>query len=561
MRPALAPQLGLVLLLGTGPALAGEHQHQQQCGGDCRGFPSERNLRACLENAGLSAVWPGDGAAFAATSALAFSLQPANPACVVKPRSAAEVAAAVKCAGDWGYRVSAAGGRHSFQGAALPAGYLVVDTAGLCREVPTVDAASMTMVVGAGCTNAVLNSGLAKSGVARALAVTGTCPSVGIAGYVLGGGVGGATPWAGLAADQVRSVDLVLANGTAVTASVEENEDLYWASRGGGGGLAIVTSLTLHVPLAPANTTFTHLKVKYTPSAAARVARRYQAFLLRDDVDRRLGGDGTLNSGGLEMRLQFLGNRTELTAVLEAAGLLDDGLTGKSEAREFAHSWELQGWIEVSAGGRAGTGGRLTAYQCTYLRRRCDSPEELAAFLDAAADRGDSINVGVDGSHRKQQMVSSLGGLLTRGLDENSWDKIVQIATGHGRSGCNSDFQLNHVLGGAVADVPPNATAFPFRSATWLFGFGYIDAATSAADAAFCHDVANRYTDVLLAAQQADGRPSFLGLYYNYLGVYALRDFGMRYWAENFKRLQRIKSRVDPYNLFSKPLTVHASAT
>ena len=85
--------------------------------------------------------------------------------------------------------------------------------------------------------------------------------------------------------------------------------------------------------------------------------------------------------------------------------------------------------------------------------------------------------------------------------------------------------------------------------------------ACSAADAAFCHDVANRYTDVLLAAQQADGRPSFLGLYYNYLGVYALRDFGTRYWAENFKRLQRIKSRVDPYNLFSKPLTVHASAT
>lgn len=356
-RPALAPQLGLLLLLlGAGPArlAAEEQQHQQQqCGGDCRGFPSERNLRACLANAGLSAVWPGDGGAFAAASALAFSLQPASPACVVKPRSAAEVAAAVKCAGDWGYRVSAAGGRHSFQGAALPAGYLVVDTAGLCRETPTVDAASMTMVVGAGCTNAVLNAGLAKSGVPGALAVTGTCPSVGIAGYVLGGGVGGATPWAGLAADQVRSVDLVLANGTAVTASAGENEDLFWASRGGGGGLGVVTSLELHVPLAPANATFTHFKIRYTPSAAARVALRYQAFLLREDVDRRLGGDGTLNRGGLEMRLQFLGNRTELTAVLEAAGLLDDGLAGEPEAREFAHSWELQGWIEVSAGGRA----------------------------------------------------------------------------------------------------------------------------------------------------------------------------------------------------------------
>lgn len=75
--------------------------------------------------------------------------------------------------------------------------------------------------------------------------VGGSCPSVGIAGWLQGGGHSPITPVHGMGVDNVRQVEIVLANGTIVTASECSNQELYTAIRGGGGGTwGVVTNIT-----------------------------------------------------------------------------------------------------------------------------------------------------------------------------------------------------------------------------------------------------------------------------------------------------------------------------
>ena len=76
------------------------------------------------------------------------------------------------------------------------------------------------------------------------LATTGgVVGSTGIAGLTLGGGIGWLMPKYGLALDNLRSADLVMADGGVLRASADENADLFWAIRGGGGNFGIATSL------------------------------------------------------------------------------------------------------------------------------------------------------------------------------------------------------------------------------------------------------------------------------------------------------------------------------
>src|SRR4029453_13448695 len=85
------------------------------------------------------------------------------------------------------------------------------------------------------------------------LAVTGgVVGSTGIAGLTLGGGLGWLMPKYGLALDNLRSVDLVMADGSVTRASADENPDLFWAVRGGGGNFGIATSFEFDLhPVGP----------------------------------------------------------------------------------------------------------------------------------------------------------------------------------------------------------------------------------------------------------------------------------------------------------------------
>jgi len=105
----------------------------------------------------------------------------------------------------------------------------------------------------------------------------GFISTTGVAGLTLGGGIGYLTRQYGLTIDNLLSVDIVLADGSFVTASAEENSDLFWAVRGGGGNFGVVTSFEFRLhPVSMVNfgPTFWPLE------QAADVLRAYRRFIL-----------------------------------------------------------------------------------------------------------------------------------------------------------------------------------------------------------------------------------------------------------------------------------------
>ena len=160
-----------------------------------------------------------------------------RPAALVRCRSAADVVAAIELARERGLPVSVRGGGHSYAGLGVGDGALAIDLSAMNDVV--VAAERRTAVVGPGATWAEFD----RAAQAHGLATTGaTVSSVGVAGFALGGGTGYLARKHGLGVDNVLSLEVVTADGRVLRASKDENDDLFWALRGGSGNFGVVTS-------------------------------------------------------------------------------------------------------------------------------------------------------------------------------------------------------------------------------------------------------------------------------------------------------------------------------
>jgi len=170
-----------------------------------------------------------------------------NPAVIVRCAGVADVIAAVKFGRDSGLPVAVRSGGHSFPGFSVADDALLIDLSPM--KGVRVDPVRRTARVQAG----VLLGELDRETQAFGLAVpSGIVTHTGVAGLTLGGGIGWIMRKHGLSVDQLLSVDLVTADGEFVRASADENADLFWGVRGGGGNFGIVTEFEFNcVPLGP----------------------------------------------------------------------------------------------------------------------------------------------------------------------------------------------------------------------------------------------------------------------------------------------------------------------
>jgi FAD/FMN-containing dehydrogenase len=193
------------------------------------------------------------------------------PALIARCRGAADIVDAVKLARRLGLEVSVRGGGHNVAGRAVVDGGLMIDLAGM--KGVHVDAGCRRVRAQGGATWADLDRETQLHG----LAVTGGAVSTtGIAGLTLGGGIGWLIGKYGLALDNLQSVELVTANGQVLPASTEENADLFWAVRGGGGNFGVVTSLEYR--LFPVGPTVTGGLIAYSFDSAREMLRFYRDF-------------------------------------------------------------------------------------------------------------------------------------------------------------------------------------------------------------------------------------------------------------------------------------------
>ena len=160
-----------------------------------------------------------------------------HPALIARCRGVADVCDAVKLARTLKLEISVRGGGHNVAGLAVLDGGLMIDLA-LMKGIHVDPRASVARAQG-GVLWAELNRETQLHGLATTGGVIG---STGISGLTLGGGLGWLMPKYGLALDNLLSAEMVMADGSVTRASADENPDLFWAIRGGGGNFGIVTS-------------------------------------------------------------------------------------------------------------------------------------------------------------------------------------------------------------------------------------------------------------------------------------------------------------------------------
>ena len=203
-----------------------------------------------------------------------------RPALIARPADADGVAKVVGFARDHNLDLAVRGGGHNGAGLGTCDDGVVIDLASLGHV--QVDPQARTVRVGGGATWGDVDSATGEFGLATP---SGIISTTGVGGLTLGGGLGHLTRKCGLAIDNLLEADVVLASGERVRAAADENPDLFWAIRGGGGNFGVVTSFLfrLHeVGTVIAGPTF------WPVEAGAEVLSAYREFL--PNAPRELNG-------------------------------------------------------------------------------------------------------------------------------------------------------------------------------------------------------------------------------------------------------------------------------
>ena len=196
-----------------------------------------------------------------------------RPKLILRAVDVADVMAGVRYGRENGLLTAIRGGGHNGAGLGTCDGGLVIDLSPM--KGVRVDPAARTVRVAAGCVWGDVDHATHAFGMATP---SGFISTTGVAGLTLGGGIGYLTRRYGLTIDNLLSVDMVLADGRFVTASAKENDDVFWAIRGGGGNFGVVTSFEFR--LYPVST------VQFGPTfwpleQAADVLKAYREFIVR----------------------------------------------------------------------------------------------------------------------------------------------------------------------------------------------------------------------------------------------------------------------------------------
>ncbi len=408
-----------------------------------------------------------------------------RPAAIARCSGAADVIEVINYARDNGMEISVRGGGHNVAGKALKDGAITIDLGPMHGVI--VDPVRKRAVAQGGARW----GGFDRETLAHGLATTGgAVPTTGIGGLTLGGGLGFIMRKHGLACDNVMSANVVTADGRHLVANENENADLYWAIRGGGGNFGVVTSFEYQL----------HDVEDITGGIA---------FYARDQLQDLL-----------HMYREFTADAPD---DVEAMAGIIGGPPGSPLEGQSA------GYIAVCHKGSAAEGERVLRPFKEFGPPVIDTigPTNYATIqtLFAAAGARGTRN------YWRSSFVRELGDDLLDTLLEHA-DEIPPPG---------SIFLIEH-LGGAVARVAENETAFSNRGAMYnVSTLGtWIDAAEDEANIAWTRAVGNKIREF-----------STGGAYINYMPDDSSPERVKAAYEANFQRLVAVKRKYDPDNFFN----------
>jgi len=413
-----------------------------------------------------------------------------RPALIARCTGVTDVIAAVRFGREHELLTSVRGGGHAVAGHAVCDGGLVIDLSAMTGT--RVDPLAQTIRLEGGC----LNSHLDRESQSFGLATTGGIVShTGVAGLTLGGGIGHLMRTFGLSIDALRSCDVVTADGEFIVASQEENAELFWGLRGGGGNFGVVTSFEFQLfPLGP---TVLAGMLAWPMDEAPTVLRFLRDFIADAPDDVGLMANLRL-APPLPVVPEALHGRPIVALVATYAGTVEDGEEALAPLRAL-------GTPAVDA---------LTPKPYVAHQK----------MFDPALPHG-----------RHYYWKSHKLGPLT--------DEIIDVVVEHA-SAITSPMSTVPIFsfGGAVARVDEHTTAFPYRDASHDINIVGSWLPDQAGDA----DRHMAWVRGMFAALEPHSR----GVYVNFTSDDAADRVRVAYTDEQWARLTSLKAKYDPTNFF-----------
>jgi len=409
-----------------------------------------------------------------------------SPALIAPVRSADDVREALSYARSTGLTVCVRGGGHSIAGFGGVDGGVIIDVRTMSAIEPVEQSGQFW--VGGGALAGNVSKQLGQQGLAVPLGDSG---GVGIGGLTLGGGIGWLTRKFGLTLDSLVAAEIVTADGTVSVVNSSEQPDLFWALRGGGGNFGVVT------------------RFRFRPHRLGQVLGGEMllpltAKVLGSFLAEAAAAPNELGVIALAMRPP---NRSTDKAVLLLrlvwSGELSDGASVLARLRALATP------ITENI--------RVRSYHDMY---------ELTA--------GDPASI-----------TNATESIFADALDDNAIATVVEAADTPVETGTFSGIELR-VLGGAMADVPAEATAFAHRDRKLLI---------SAVRAGFPLEHYSKHREWVSGVRRLL-HPVETGRYLNFVELPVLADVAGVYPGKTAERLATVKRAVDPTNVFSRNLPI-----
>lgn len=434
----------------TGPVVTRHRRERRRSGIDYDAVP-----------AGLTVVEPGDPGYGRLRSTY---LRGGAPGLVLRPGSAVEAAEALAWAGTQDVPLGIRSGGHGFSGRSTNDGGIVLDL-GRLAGIEVLDEGERLVRVGAGARWGEVADALAPLGWA---VTSGDSGGVGVGGLATAGGIGWFARSHGLTIDRVRAAEVVLPNGSVVRASATEHPDLFWALRGAGANVGVVTSLDL---------------------AAAEVGTIGWGRLVLDASDPA----GLLRRWGAAVEAA----PRDLTSFL---------LTGAQRRGEPATA-QVFAVVDVE--------------DPDVIVDRLQPLADVAPLLaqDVRLATYPEVVVPGGGPHAGRGEPVSRSSLVDH-LDQDVADAAAALL----RGGITPFFQIRSV-GGAVADVAPEATAYAHRAA----GFSVLGIGSSRSRLDPAWDRLHAHARGLYLSFETDPRPERLQDAFPPATLARLRDVKRRY--------------------------------
>ena len=429
-----------------------------------------------------------------------------HPDAVALCRSAADVQRSIAFARENALPFTARCGGHSYAGYSTTTG-LVIDVGGLTGV--TFDAQGGLATVGAGTRLIDVAAGLAPSGV---VVPGGTCATVGVSGLTLGGGQGILGRKFGLTCDALDQITIVTADGTSRTCNASDSSDLFWASRGGGGGnFGIVTSFVFRPHTLQQITLFS---LHWSWAAAADVMAAWQTW--GPSAPDELWSDchllGSASGSTASVNGAYVGSAAALAPLLNQLKQAVGGNTTASSVQTLSYldaallEAGCSGWTVAQCRlPSQGAGGRLGREASLAKSDYFDGPLSAKAISAAIAV--------VEQRATNPALGSSGGGLLF-----DAW-------------------------GGVINRTSPSATAFVHRNTQFLAQY-FVSLPAGASQSTV------KQNTTWLNDLYGTLHPQASGFaYQNYIDP-NLQDWANAYYGSNLPRLSQVKSTYDPDNAF-----------